>query len=198
MRALAPWVLAAALLAGCGNKEQTPPQPSQEQASPAPSSSPAPAAQTPAAQTALPPPGTGPAIQPGTKVHFQYKMLANGEVQMDASTGEPSTYVQGSGQMFPALEKALEGMKPGQKKTVTLKPEDAFGPRDENAIQRVPKTSFPAPDSLQVGQVLGGMDQGRRISATIKELKGDEVVLDLNHPLAGKSVTFEVEIVSTE
>ena len=193
MRALAPWILPALLLAGCGTKEQTPPPPAQEQSSSAAQPTPA-----PPADPNLPAPGTGPAIQAGTKVHFQYRMLTDGQVQMDTHSRGPSTYVQGAGQMFPALEKALEGMKPGEKKTITLKAEDAFGPRDESAIQNVPKSSFPQPDSLQVGQVLGGMDQGRRVSATIKEIKPDEVILDLNHPLAGKSVTFEVEIVSTE
>ena len=91
-----------------------------------------------------------------------------------------------------------DGMKPGEKKSIKLSAEEAFGPRDEKALQHVPRSSFPQPDSLQVGQILGGMDQGRRVSATIKEIKPDEVVLDLNHPLAGKAVTFEVEVVSTE
>ena len=193
MRALAPWILPALLLAGCGTKETTPPPPAQEQ--PAPDASSAPA---PALDPTLPAPGTGPAIQAGTKVHFHYRMLADGEVQMDTHSRGPSTYVQGSGQMFPALEKAMDGMKPGEKKSIKLSAEEAFGPRDEKALQHVPRSSFPQPDSLQVGQILGGMDQGRRVSATIKEIKPDEVVLDLNHPLAGKAVTFEVEVVSTE
>jgi peptidylprolyl isomerase len=187
------WLVPALLLTGCGTPEETPPQPAQETA-------PAPDAAAPGAPVArtLPPAGSGGPVKPGTTVHFQYKMIVDGEVQMDTLDRGPSTYVQGGGQMFGALEQAMEGMKPGEKKSVTLKPEDAFGPRDETALQVVPKSSFPQPDSIQVGQVLGGMNQGRRVSATVKEVKADEVVLDLNHPLAGKSVTFEVEVISTE
>lgn len=199
MRAtLVRWLVPALLLAGCGTQEKTPePQesPSAQEAAP-------PAGQTSAPQMPgakpLPPAGSGGPVKPGATVHFQYKLIADGEVQMDTHDRGPSTYVHGGGQMFGALETAMEGMKPGEKKTITLKPEDAFGMRDENAMQVVPKSSFPTPDSLQVGQVLGGMNQGRRVSATVKEIKADEVVLDLNHPLAGKTVTFEVEVISTE
>lgn len=202
--ALAPWLVPALLLAGCGTREETPPQPGQDPAAgqtttpPAGQTTAPPAVQPAPGTRVLPPPGSGGPVKPGATVHFHYKMSADGEVQMDTHDREPSTYVHGGGQMFGALETAMEGMKPGDKKTVTLKPEDAFGPRDEAATQVVPKSSFPQPDSIQVGQVLGGMNQGRRVSAVVKEIRADEVVLDLNHPLAGKTVTFEVEVVSTE
>lgn len=203
MRALARWIVPALLLAGCGTQDKTPPaEPGATAADP---SAAAPGEGNPAAQgmipdaaPALPPPGSGGPIQNGTTVHFHYKMLADGKVQMDTHEREPSTYVVGSGQMFAGLEQAMIGMKPGEKKTVSLKPEEAFGPRNEAAVQHVPRSNFPQGDSLKVGQVLTGQNQGRPVSATVQRITENDVVLDMNHPLAGKAVTFEIEIVSTQ
>jgi peptidylprolyl isomerase len=106
--------------------------------------------------------------------------------------------VQGSGQIFPVVERALEGLKPGDKKSVTLKPEEAFGPRIPDARQVVPRSTFPNADSMKVGDTVGGTANGRRITAVIQKVDADSVTLDMNHPLAGKDVTFDVEIVSVQ
>ena len=199
MRIAVVSIVTTLLLAGCGGREQAP-SPDEQ---PSAGATPPPAAQPesgtmPPAPKPLPPPRSGPAMQHGTTVHFHYVLKAEGEVHADTHGGEPATYVQGSQQMFPKLEAALEGMKPGGKKSVTLAPEDAFGPRDPAAQQRMPKAIFPNADSLQVGQVLGGASGGRRVAATILVVEADSVLVDMNHPLSGKPVTFEVEIVSTE
>ncbi|MFN8179187.1 MAG: peptidylprolyl isomerase [bacterium] len=212
MRAPLTWLLAAVLVAGCGNAqknaEKTPgagasatnpgaaPSPSN------PSSAPNPALAQPGQPpqpVQPPPPGSGGPIKAGSTVYFNFVMKADGKVVQDSHGKQPTpSYQQGDPRVFPALQTALLGLKPGDKKTVTLKPEEAFGPRDSTAIQTVPRANIPNADSLHVGEVIGGMDQGRRFSATVLAIGKNDIKLDRNHPLAGKTVTFEVEIVSTQ
>ncbi|HEX9143494.1 MAG TPA: FKBP-type peptidyl-prolyl cis-trans isomerase, partial [Candidatus Binatia bacterium] len=103
-------------------------------------------------------------------------------------------YVHGQGQIVPGLEKALTGMKMGEEKTVVVKPEEGYGPVNPQAFQEVPKENFPA-EGFKVGMTL--MAQGKDgvpIRIRVREIKDKTVVVDLNHPLAGKTLTFNVKI----
>ena len=100
--------------------------------------------------------------------------------------------------MIPGLERELTGMKIGGEKTVTVKPEDAYGPVDKNAFQEVPKDKLPA-NGLKVGAMLTGQGpQGQPLQARVHEIKEKTVVLDLNHPMAGKTLKFDVKVIDIQ
>jgi peptidylprolyl isomerase len=191
MRNPASWLLAVLFVAGCGNSQKD----TQAEGSGALSETPG-ATESPSTSTT--PVGGGGPIKAGSKVAFHFAMKVDGNVVQDSHQGQPMHYVQGSGQVFPALETSLESLKPGDKKSVTLKAEDAFGTHDSTAVQVVPRASIPNADSLQVGQALSGSNAGQRFNATVTKITKDDITLDLNHPFAGKPITFDVEIVSVE
>lgn len=137
-------------------------------------------------------------IKKGSKVSIHYVLKVEEEV-VDSSEGrEPLSYVQGSSQIIPGLEKELEGLKPGDKKSVDVPAENAYGKHDPEAIQTVPKKVFKEPDVLKVGHIVTGSAQGHEFQAVVVAIDKDNVTLDLNHPLAGKKLHFDVEIVSVE
>jgi len=137
-----------------------------------------------------------PAIQDRMVVQINYKgTLADGTV-FDSSDGkQPLEFVYGVGMMFPGLEAGMKGLKAGDKKTITIKAADAYGARDEAAIQEVPRSQFPKEMELTVGMPLGGQTDSGPVYATVKEIRDDVVVMDFNHPLAGQDLTFHVEVV---
>ena len=114
------------------------------------------------------------------------KVLENGK--------EPTTYLHGGyGNMLPKLEEALQGQSKGYKARINLVAADAFGPRDEELLHSIPKSQFP-PGVKVGGQLEATDEQGQTIIFTVLKIKGDTVHLDGNHPLAGKDVCFEVEV----
>jgi peptidylprolyl isomerase len=129
------------------------------------------------------------------KVHYT-GTLANGEV-FDSSEGrEPLEVTMGEGQLIIGFENALMGMAVKEKKTFTLAPDDAYGQRDTNAVHRFPRSQIPPDMEIEVGQVLAlSSPQGQQVPAKVVELTDDQVILDLNHPLAGESLTFAIEVV---
>lgn len=199
MRAPFPWLVIGLFVAGCGNAQKS----AQEETPGALSETPPPAEIQPGAEgippiPATPAPGSGGPIKAGSKVTFHFVMKADGKVVEDSHSKQPATYVQGDPRMFAVLQSNLEGLKPGDKKSVTLKPEEAFGPRSEAAVQVVPRSSMPNADSLQVGQTITGQNGGQNFQATVTKIGKTDITLDLNHPFAGKAVTFDIEIVSVE
>ena len=151
----------------------------------------APAASVP---NATPAPDS-PAIADKMNVAMNYTLTVDGKV-VDSSEGrEPLHYVHGSGQIIPGLEQALIGLKAGDSKEVTVAPEQGYGMTDPSAIVEVPKTQLPPNVTPTVGMTLRGQTpEGEGFSATIKEVRPDSVLLDLNHPLAGKTLHFKVTI----
>jgi FKBP-type peptidyl-prolyl cis-trans isomerase SlyD len=100
--------------------------------------------------------------------------------------------------MIPGLEKELTGMKIGAEKHVTVKPEEGYGKLNPKAVQEIPKEKIP-PNALKIGAVLVGTDKnGSPIPMTVREIKEKTVVMDLNHPLAGKTLVFDVKVVDIE
>lgn len=137
-------------------------------------------------------------IQKDSKVKINYSLKVDGEI-VDSSEGkDPLSFVQGSGQMAPAVEKELEGMGPGDTKVVTLSPEEGFGPRDPKATLKAPRNNFQNAESLEVGTIVTGKSEGKTFHASILSIDEENVVLDLNHPLAGKTLEFNIEIIEVE
>ena len=122
--------------------------------------------------------------------------LDNGEV-FDSSEGRTPLEVQlGSGNVIPGFESALMGMSLNESKTFTLGPEDAYGHRDEDQMHDFPRSDIPDGMTPEVGQVLMlNTPKGQQIPARIDSIDDEKVTFDLNHPLAGQSLTFKIEVV---
>ena len=123
--------------------------------------------------------------------------LKNGE-EFDSSKGRaPLEFKTGAGQMIRGFEAAVMGMSLNEKKVVTLEPEEAYGERDENQTHDFPRSQMPPDMTPEVGQTLAlTSPQGQHIPARIIAVDEENVTFDLNHPLAGESLTFDIEVVS--
>ncbi len=134
-------------------------------------------------------------VEKNKVVQIEYILrLPDGEV-LDKSEGQPLSYIQGIGQLIPGLEREIEGMTLGEEKDIVVKPEDAYGEYLEDAVQEVPKSAFQDTE-VEVGMTFNvRTTDGRTIPVTIKEVKDDSVVVDFNHPLAGKTLHFWVKVV---
>ncbi|HQY17921.1 MAG TPA: peptidylprolyl isomerase [Ferruginibacter sp.] len=129
------------------------------------------------------------------KVHYTGK-LTNSE-KFDSSEGrEPLEFTVGAGQMIKGFDAALPGMKVGDKITINIPANEAYGEKDEAAIIEFPKANIPADMKLEQGmQLTLSSADGQPIPVTVTELKDDVVVLDANHFLAGKELVFDIELV---
>ena len=134
-------------------------------------------------------------VSHGNEVSIEYTLRLKDKQVIDTSVGsEPLTYVHGFHQIIPGLEKELEGLKIGDSKQVTVKPEEGYGFVDQEAFEEVDKEKIPQ-DAVKVGAQLQGQDaSGKKFSVRVVEIKDKTVVLDLNHPLAGKTLYFEVKV----
>lgn len=139
------------------------------------------------------------AIEKGSKVSIHYHLKVDGTT-VDSSEGrDPLTFVHGEGEIIPGLENELVGMNVGDKKNVTVPPEDGYGEHHEEGVQKVPRQAFKDADELNVGNIVAiQAPDGQAFQATVTEIEGDSVTLDLNHPLAGKTLNFEVEVMDVE
>ncbi len=139
------------------------------------------------------------AVSAGRQVSIEYTLTLEDKSIIDSNVGaEPLTFVQGSHNIIPGLENALNGMKIGNSKHGSIKPEDAYGPVNKDAVSEIKKDQIPQ-DSLKVGAVLQGQNpDGQAIIARVVEIKEDTVLLDYNHPLAGKTLFFDVKILDVQ
>lgn len=130
-------------------------------------------------------------------VSLHYKLRSESGELLDSSEGnQPIEFLQGSGEIIHGLEEHLYGMQVGESKEVTLKPEEAYGQRDPQATTRVPRSAFPDDVELKVGMAVQMRDEdGEPVLAYVGEIGEQEVLLDHNHPLAGKTLRFDVEVV---
>jgi FKBP-type peptidyl-prolyl cis-trans isomerase SlyD len=135
-------------------------------------------------------------VATGKKIKMDYTLTVNKE-QVETSVGkQPLEFVYGDHSLIPGLEKGIEGMKVGEEKEITVAPKEAYGEVDPKAIKEFPKSSMPKTPEPQVGMVLQAQaPNGESFPATIAEIKGDKVMVDFNHPLAGKTLTFKIKIV---
>jgi peptidylprolyl isomerase len=129
------------------------------------------------------------------KVHYKGK-LTSGE-QFDSSEGRsPLEFTVGAGQMIAGFDEAIPGMNVGEKKTITISPENAYGEKNEDAIIEFPKANIPADMKLEPGMKLQLRNEaGRPVPVVVTEVKDDVVILDANHELAGKELIFDIELV---
>ena len=136
-------------------------------------------------------------VETGKFVSVHYKgTLQNGEV-FDTSEGRHPLEVQiGAGQIIAGFEKALMGMSLNEKKVFTLDPEDAYGQKDDSLTHSFPRKDVPAEVNPEVGQTVAlSTPEGQQVPAIITEVNDEKVVVDLNHPLAGQTLTFDIEVV---
>ena len=131
------------------------------------------------------------------KVHYTGRL--DDGTQFDSSVGrEPLEFVLGQGQVIAGFEQAVIGMNEGDSKTVTVPAEQAYGERNEQAMQDVPKSALPEniQDNLQVGMQLQATGpNGQPLVVTVANIADDNVTMDANHPLAGQNLTFDLELV---
>ena len=134
--------------------------------------------------------------QSGDKVRIHYTGRLDDGTVFDTSEGrDPLEFTLGEGQVIPGFEQAVSGMKPGEEQTVTIPSTQAYGDRRDELVFSVPKEQFPPNIDPEVGQRLQ-MQQGDQTAVvTIREVADESVLLDANHPLAGRDLTFEVELV---
>jgi FKBP-type peptidyl-prolyl cis-trans isomerase SlyD len=134
-------------------------------------------------------------VSDGKQVSLEYTMKLDDQSVVDSNVGrEPLKVTQGKHELVPGLEKALEGMAAGEKKKITVTPTDAYGTVDPKAFQEVDRKMVPS-DAQKVGmQLEGTTTDGRKVFPRISEVKNETVVLDFNHPLAGKTLHFDVKV----
>jgi FKBP-type peptidyl-prolyl cis-trans isomerase SlyD len=126
-------------------------------------------------------------------IHYTLKD-GEGNVVDSSSGGEPLAYLHGRGNLISGLEKELEGKTTGDKLNVSISPADGYGERDANLVQRVPRRSFGGASVKPGMQFQAQTSSGETRIATVKAVQGDMVTVDMNHPLAGEQLHFEVEI----
>jgi FKBP-type peptidyl-prolyl cis-trans isomerase SlyD len=136
-----------------------------------------------------------PTVRAGKQVSFEYTLRLDDQIVLDTNVdGEPISYLHGLQQLMPGLEKGLEGLGVGESKKIVVQPEDGYGPIDEHAFMEASRSSIPQ-ESLHVGAIIEGQDStGRPLYPRIKEIGETEVILDYNHPLAGKVLYFDVKV----
>lgn len=133
----------------------------------------------------------------GNTVKVHYTGTLTDETVFDSSRErEPLEFTVGAGQMIQGFDAAVEGMAVGDSKKVTIPSDQAYGPKNDQAIFNVPKTQLPEGMEPQVGMQLEATQQdGRRQMLVIAAVEENEVTLDANHPLAGKDLIFDIEMV---
>lgn len=133
----------------------------------------------------------------GDTVRIHYTGTLEDGTTFDSSEGrDPLEFTVGSGQIIPGLDAAIPGMSVGEEKTVTIPPENAYGHPNPEARQRVPREGIPADIPLDPGTRLQmSTPDGRTIPVVVVETSDEDVLLDANHPLAGKDLTFAFQLV---
>jgi FKBP-type peptidyl-prolyl cis-trans isomerase 2 len=134
-------------------------------------------------------------IREGSQVALEYTLSDEAGTVIESNKGkQPMSYIHGKSQIIPGLEKELSGMKVGEEKKIQIKPEDGYGPVNPDAFQEVPKDKLP-PEALKVGTMLMAQGpQGQGIPVRVHEIKDTTVIMDFNHPMAGKTLSFDVKI----
>jgi FKBP-type peptidyl-prolyl cis-trans isomerase SlyD len=136
------------------------------------------------------------AVAADTFVTLEYVLFDEGGEAVDrATSAEPLTYVHGYAQIVPGLERGVEGMKVGDKRTITVEPEHAFGDHDDDGVFEVEKAEFPDAGKVEPGdEFVAQSPDGDQIAMRVVEVRPDAFLVDTNHPLAGQTVRFEVEV----
>ena len=136
----------------------------------------------------------------GDTVHVHYKGTLDDGTQFDSSEGsDPIVFTIGAGQVIPGFENAVEGMATGDRKTERIEAENAYGEHRDELVFTVPRNQMPEGTDVEVGDMLRvGFPDGSNAAVQVAAVDEQSVTLDANHPLAGKDLTFELELVDIE
>ena len=134
-------------------------------------------------------------VSKGKKILLEYTLKLDNNEVVETNVGKaPLTYTQGAHQIVRGVETAVEGMTVGEAKQVIVTPADGYGVRDLTALHELPKQKVP--EDIKVGMKLSGTDSsGRILQPIVKEIKDHTVLLDFNHPLAGKTLYLDVKVI---
>jgi peptidylprolyl isomerase len=138
------------------------------------------------------------AAKSGDTVHIHYTGKLEDGTQFDSSEGrDPLEFALGGGQVIPGFDSAVEGMAVGDKKSVTIQPEEAYGPRHDQLIQDVPRNQLPDDMTPAVGMELQAQNEtGEVMRFSVTAVDEASITVDGNHPLAGKALNFDIELVA--
>ena len=136
-------------------------------------------------------------VQPNSLVTLHYRIaLENGQPLISTFEGTPATLQLGCGDLLPSLERVLEGLEVGTRQLFTLAPEQAFGPYNPELVEHVKREHMPADQEIEPMTIMEfGAPDGTRYSGLVREINDAFAVVDFNHPLAGKTIRFEVDII---
>lgn len=136
-------------------------------------------------------------MQQDTYIAIDYILKDEHGNVIDSTEGnQPFSFISGRNQILPELEKRIFEMKTGETKKIILSPENAYGNYDLNALQLVKLSQFPKDQQLNIGdEFIANTAEGRPLPFVVKEITGQDVTLDFNHPLAGKELTFELKLI---
>lgn len=136
----------------------------------------------------------------GDTVHVHYRGTLDDGTEFDSSAGsDPIVFTIGAGQVIPGFETAIEGMSTGEKKTERIEAENAYGDRRDELVFTVGREQMPENADIEIGDMLRvGFPDGSNAAVQVAAMDEQSVTLDANHPLAGKNLTFELELVSID
>ncbi len=133
-------------------------------------------------------------IEQGTKVKLHFSLaLEDGSLIDSNFDKQPASFIIGDGNLLPGFESAILGLESGQKREFTIPPENAFGQHNPQNVQDVDRTNF-AEDKLEIGAVFSFQNGDGELPGVIIGIEDEKVMIDFNHPLAGQSILFTVEI----
>ena len=139
-------------------------------------------------------------ISEGTRVTLNFALILEDGSEVDTNfDGAPASFSVGDGSLLPGFERALFGLKSGDQATLEITPEDGFGQPNELNIQTIARDQFDADAGLAAGMVFSFADAaGGEVPGVVREFDDNEVVVDFNHPLAGRTLSFKVAIHNVE
>jgi len=139
------------------------------------------------------------AIENGKKVLFHYTLTVDDQLVQTSEGQEPLAYTHGEGGIIPGLASEMAGMNEGEEKSVLVSAEDAYGDINPEAFKEIPRSSLPDDLEPQIDMMLKAHSpEGHEVVVRISDVKEESIVIDLNHPLAGKDLKFDVKVVSIE
>jgi peptidylprolyl isomerase len=138
-------------------------------------------------------------VEDGKTIQIEYTLKLDDGTVADSSEGrEPLEYEQGASQILPALEAELAGMQVGEARSVDLTAEQGYGAVDDSLLQEVPLSAVPEDGREAGAQLMSEAPDGSRRVVRVREVREDVVLIDLNHPLAGQALHFDVKVVGVE
>lgn len=136
-------------------------------------------------------------VRPDSLVTLHYRLATADDIELVSTfDASPATLQLGSGELAPPLEACLDGLPVGERHVFLLEPEQAFGPHNPQLVQRMPRAELPSGGKIELHSLVEfAAPNGGKFAGLLRELDGDSALIDFNHPLAGKAIRFEVEVI---